>query len=269
MNNELLKMEPLLKILKSITTIFEGSNQSLSTVFPIIERAIDCLEELSDDEEFRDIYHEIIKCLLQYTINSSDGGIWILAYILTPDGIDEIRSLSNGGKRKRGNIKDFYIEKKKQSDDDIEDSFSIETIKQFYIEDSSNCDVEDIDQSEDARKYIKRSALEIEKIGKILGYNQPQIQNILSYFDAYVEGNFDEEKMPFRRNPFKNSWNWFTIKEEPGISAFADIALRLAPTPCSEASAERTISLQRMVLLKNRNRSNKDLIDARIVLMRL
>ncbi len=56
--------------------------------------------------------------------------------------------------------------------------------------------------------------------------------------------------------------------EDPLFRNFADIALRLEPTPCSEASAERAISLQRLVILKRRNKALKELIDARLIYMR-
>lgn len=44
--------------------------------------------------------------------------------------------------------------------------------------------------------------------------------------------------------------------------------MRLHCSPCSEASCERTISTQRVVLTAKRMSSNKDLLDARLTVIR-
>lgn len=45
------------------------------------------------------------------------------------------------------------------------------------------------------------------------------------------------------------------------IPPLAEIALRLQPAPASEASAERAISLQRLIMTARRNRTAPELIE--------
>ena len=61
-------------------------------------------------------------------------------------------------------------------------------------------------------------------------------------------------------------YNWDTILMDDNYKHLADVALRLRPTPASEASAERMISRERMVIVLLRNRASNDLINARIAL---
>ena len=65
-----------------------------------------------------------------------------------------------------------------------------------------------------------------------------------------------------------NLWNWENLETDDRFLEIAEIALRIRPTPASEASAERFISLQRLVILARRNRANKDLTDARMALLK-
>lgn len=65
-----------------------------------------------------------------------------------------------------------------------------------------------------------------------------------------------------------NLWNWEVLIDDRRFSEIAELALRIRPTPASEASAERYISLQRLVVLARRNRANKDLTDARMALLK-
>ena len=69
--------------------------------------------------------------------------------------------------------------------------------------------------------------------------------------------------------PHRNLYNWETISEHESYKDLADVALRLQPTPASEASAERAISLQRLVMVARRNQALQELVDARIALMRV
>ena len=47
----------------------------------------------------------------------------------------------------------------------------------------------------------------------------------------------------------------------------SEVAQRINPTPASEASAERSISLQRAIILSKRKRAYRDLVRAREILM--
>ncbi len=54
----------------------------------------------------------------------------------------------------------------------------------------------------------------------------------------------------------------------PGMRFIADLALRLEACACSEASCERCISAQRLVLTSHTLRSDKGLLEARLRLMK-
>jgi hypothetical protein len=62
-------------------------------------------------------------------------------------------------------------------------------------------------------------------------------------------------------------FNWAALRAIGGESwALAEIALRIEPTPCAEASCERVISAQRLLLTSRRMRTNPDLLNARLTL---
>ena len=67
----------------------------------------------------------------------------------------------------------------------------------------------------------------------------------------------------------KIGFSWQQIKAEyPKFAPMAVVALKLHATPCSEASCERTISTQKLILNMRRRNSSQDLLDARLKLMR-
>ena len=98
------------------------------------------------------------------------------------------------------------------------------------------------------------------------GYTNTSADTAVKMFTIYI----DEE------NPFSDCQNnsvigfsWAQIKKQySAMAPIADIALKLHSCPCSEASCERTISTQKLILSLRRQRSNRDLLDARLRLMR-
>ena len=62
---------------------------------------------------------------------------------------------------------------------------------------------------------------------------------------------------------------WENIKrKDPLWNTLSEIAMRLHCSPCSEATCERTISSQRLILTARRMNSKKQLLDARLTLLR-
>ena len=62
---------------------------------------------------------------------------------------------------------------------------------------------------------------------------------------------------------------WENIKrKDPLWNTLSEIAMRLHCSPCSEATCERTISSQRLILTARRMNSKKQLLDARLTLVR-
>ena len=62
---------------------------------------------------------------------------------------------------------------------------------------------------------------------------------------------------------------WENIKrKDPLWNTLSEIAMHLHCSPCSEATCERTISSQRLILTARRMNSKKQLLDARLTLLR-
>lgn len=82
--------------------------------------------------------------------------------------------------------------------------------------------------------------------------------------------SFVSDKDKFKDQVLENGdYMWEHIKDlNPIWNTIAEIAARLHCSPCSEASCERTISTQRLVLTARRMSSKKELLDARLILMR-
>lgn len=89
---EILDLENMLMVMKKLTLIFEDPNLSLSRAYPILESAIDALNEGEQIalETNKPFYRGVRNCLKSYTISSKEGGLWLLSYILTPEGINDI-----------------------------------------------------------------------------------------------------------------------------------------------------------------------------------
>ena len=226
------------------------------------------LELLSKNPNF---YREMHVSLKNYTISSKEGNLWLLSYILTPKGFDDITKRKNGFKRKKGTLKDFQFHSNVSSQDTDEnqnDFIRQKTIETFYQEETQQVDPTITVTKQEVKSYFKRALSGISEICDILKYSKDEKEIVEKQFDAYLLNSFKEACPNFRPTIDGNSYNWEIIMEDPLFRNFADIALRLEPTPCSEASAERAISLQRLVILKRRNKALKELIDARLIYMR-
>ena len=97
-------------------------------------------------------------------------------------------------------------------------------------------------------------------------YGAKSVVTIMKAFNAYIDSI----------NPFEDyqtddqiGFSWSQIKDAfPNIAPIAIIAMKLHSAPCSEASCERTISSQKLILNARRRNSEKDLLNARLTLMR-
>ena len=80
-NDDDFNILPMLTILKSLMLYFEKSNQPISNIFPKIKSALDAFEEIKnlfEDENTNQMYEQIIKLIKIYTLNSKEGGLWLL-----------------------------------------------------------------------------------------------------------------------------------------------------------------------------------------------
>lgn len=102
---DILDLENMLMILKKLILIFKYPNQSLSTSYKIIESALDAFEEAEYISQNSDFYRQVRNSLKAYTINSKEGGLLLLSYVLTPEGLKDINDRKNGSKRKKDHLK--------------------------------------------------------------------------------------------------------------------------------------------------------------------
>ena len=98
------------------------------------------------------------------------------------------------------------------------------------------------------------------------GVAEKSIQTVITVFNDYIRS---------RKDPFPDQhlscgdYIWDEIQERDIIWRYlGEVALRLHCSPCSEASCERTISTQRLLYTARRISSKKQLIDARLKIMR-
>jgi hypothetical protein len=102
------------------------------------------------------------------------------------------------------------------------------------------------------------------KIEKEPNFDLNMRDRYMDFFRRYLTSDYREINLsPLNEKRF----NWLALRAQGGESwPLADIALRIEPTPCAEASCERVISAQRLLLTSKRMRTNPDLLNARLTL---
>lgn len=273
--DEMLDLEVLLMVLKRLTVIFEDPNLPLSRAYPILESAIDVLTDAEENamKSNKPIYRGVRNSLKSYTISSKEGGIWLLSYLLTPKGHKDIKERKAGKQRRKGVLREFrYFTftpgSTSDSDDSQHDFVREKTYEEFYQKESDEVEEIVTVTEKEVNSYFERACSTMQNICDTLQMTKDEKDHIMRIFDAYLAEEMPDDFPQFRENLQGDSWNWKIVAEDDRVKPFADIAMRLEPTPCSEASAERAISLQRLVILKQRNKALKELIDARLVYMR-
>ena len=322
----LLQLKEVLSVLKSLINIFENEKTPHFRAFRTIEEAICALEDLEDENPFA----FCIKIqLYKYTIGSTDAGLWMLSYILTPAGRNDFSQRIN--KRtlpKNKDFKSFFNPGKIKEVEDI-DAISEASLEGFNFD---THDKETIDSSkylkppkekkgkrknaneEEEERGERKGTEEEEERGERKGIGEEedeeeeeeeestddeesieaiknsdrlcldQAQNYLSEtlehwgisekskamvmeeFNSFVRNN---EDIYSDQTLSCGDYFWENIKfKNPIWSTISEIAMRLHCSPCSEASCERTISSQRLVLTARRMNSKKQLLDARLTLLR-
>lgn len=122
---------------------------------------------------------------------------------------------------------------------------------------------------EEWRTDMSRVRVALDYIAECLEYNSDARRRLRSQFDSYIASVDNALLSQLNVLLGTNLYNWDTLITDKNYRHFADVALRLRPTPASEASAERMISRERIVIVALRNRARSDLIDARITLSSL
>ena len=269
---EIPQLFPNLMILHNIVSHFESTRTLLSQAFPTLMNAFGAFDELSD--EGNPYAQQFSASLKLKTFNCEEGGVWFLAYLLTRKGQRENRLSMLGQPMKQSHpfLNYFHIPpfaeaedpldhviENDEADSDAEDNDPIDE------DENEEATVED-DESEDLSPLLKKAKdfLRQQLINSC--YSPVTIDHLMEHFNHYL----DEEK------PFEDcitndviGFSWLQIKAEYlEFKPIAEIAMKLHSSPCSEASCERTISTQKLILNLRRRNSANDLLEARLHLMR-
>jgi hypothetical protein len=232
-----------------------------------------------------------------YTLLSIDASLWLFAYCLTRKGqADFLDRMQNPTKplKTKGFISDFFVRSKKVVDtgeiDDVLDDQVNELMEagtaealpdreapqdlhedEHRADDDPDEDVESQPLQEDELRDMKGLKpmkmiinLALDLLPRI-GCPPDEIDPSIDFLKKYLTSEFRASDLsPFDERRF----NWLALRAEDSSGKWiADLALRLEPSPCAEASCERTISSQRLILTSRSLRSKPKLLNARLTLM--
>ena len=291
------------EIFYAMIQMFEDPKCSLASVFPILKDGIDALDQLTEQNNR---YSLIFKISLErYTLESKDKGIWALAYMFTPKGREETKHLLNDRNYHRTHrlVEKFYV-KKKPRPDAIDDG--VETLIHESVSNASDIPTEDVTDDDfgiprvnidknlaalpegtiveempeptpeeledmlaspanstthEGIEYLKKALRKIGCPASLIARNE-------NAFKSYLYSITDP--FPLRVTPSGHlRYDWPLIRDNGGEWRFlADLALRLESCCAAEASCERTITAQRLILTAHTLRSDKKLLEARLTFLK-
>ena len=266
------------KIFKILIKTFENPSTPFYSVFRTLEKAVITLNHLHDAsypyiEEFK-------TNLLSQTLESDEGGLWILGHLFTANGHDDFYNRFQHEDLKPpdeplDNINIRY----EAPEDPIEQE--MEYMIEKYFETITNEEEEDapyqedddmIDEEEDyegIRKsplYINKAKISLSKLLTQEGYQRQSHKTLMKEFNAYLDA---ENPFPHERTSNDIGFSWLQIRRvHPTCAPIANIALKLLHSGISEASCERTISAQRLIFNARRRSSDTSTLEARLTIMR-
>lgn len=256
----------IVEVFRALVNILSDPKTRLSSAFPLIEGASETLEEIANQSTgLRKAFAlDAKKKLLAYTLNSKNGGLWFLAYSLTPTGLQDVL-MRNKGRKERSTSEDFKVVSKKSIKvlEDEASDYEIKQVNDQFFDCDEMPDELDIITS-NASGLIEKAVEALKYIANILDFPKTRVDNLLSSYDLFISGYITE----LIDNKTMDLFNWTTLVEKEELSDLADIALRLEPATCSEASAERAISCQRLIMEPRRDTAKQELRDARLIYMR-
>jgi hypothetical protein len=231
-----------------------------------------------------------------YTISLVDGPLWLFTYIFTPIGHEDIRERLNNPsiqRQTKGFLKEFYVP---NADEDESELFDVldEAVDTAVNEDivANNLPIENAAEpfsQTDLENLVARNKRDLPLLDAFNSSDtRPPIAKLediflqllprtkcdpnntsmyLDYFRKYLASDYrrvDLSPLDCKR------FNWVTLRAKGEEKwPLADLAMRIEPNPCAEASCERVISVQRLLLTSKRMRTNPDLLDARLILKSL
>ena len=270
----------------------------------MIRDAISVLENYSNEGNIFALDFQV--ALEKYTINSKDNGIWALAYMYTLKGRKECKAIlinSRNPTKQKPAANQFYVKKGKGKDaiDEEIDELLSEKISdisdiptEFVLEnDFGNINVDPasildrppagtiIEEEpeisiDDFEEILRRGSEEwsssalnfLEKALIKIGCPDTLITKQRTEFSKFLYAN--SEMFPMKETLTGHiRYDWALVRHSNGEWRFlADLGLRLESIVAAEASCERTITAQRMILTAHTLRSDKKLLEARLRLLK-
>ena len=136
------------------------------------------------------------------------------------------------------------------------------------IDDPERPDQMRILQTDLWNEYMIEVDAAVDFIAACMCLNDKATERLKEQFDAFLSDAVSKSLgKKLRELTDVGYYNWESLLKYEEYRLLADLALRLRPTPASEASAERAISRERLIVVSRRNRAKSPLIDARVVIM--
>ena len=283
-------LKNFLGILRTLIARFESASSSVTEVYPIIDATINSLlfwKDLRDgddlDEDWTQTFSTMAQCLQSYFLQQQHTGLLVLSYILTPNG----RKAFTGQTSQTRIIlpKEFRVHEERVDDEpdqqeldevfmEMEPGLSVrQSKKEKILLEQVNAvtvpegEVEVDDNGQDGgqtSEALTQAYDALRFVANLVGVNE---KNALTAFDAYLDPNNYLLREHLRESIDGRWFNWNYMQTIGGFAELSEIAQRIMPTPASEASAERSISLQRAIILAKRNKAYRDLVRSREILM--
>ena len=159
---------------------------------------------------------------------------------------------------------DISFEDDDESDDDFNEESFIEDDEEdddFFSDSEDEYFIKKAKPFKDYRQCAKQKLKEILNHWEL---SKDDITIIVRKFNEYIDAS-EEELEDYKTSD--NDYSWVQVRfEVEGFREIADIALRLLSSAVSEACCERTIKIQRLIHNERRLRSEKLLLDARLIL---
>ena len=296
--DKLQNMKILIGALRTLIARFESATCSVTEVYPAISATINSLylwRSLKGGEllslSWEGVFQEMADHLKEYFLDRPHAGLLILSHILTPQG----RRAFLEAKDQRHVIlpRNFRFQEvtadvdlvSQEVDELLEEGDSKITISASEKEKelmnhilAVACDPDDEDSNEDEGDTEENAdgpqvnltdalAKAYKALKVVCEITSIDTKNTLKAFDAFLEVDNYLLREHLRESVDGRWFNWHYMEQIPGFTELSEVAQRIIPTPASEASAERSISLQRAIILSKRKRAYRDLVRSREILM--
>ena len=266
---EIENISKILQIFKKLISIFEDPSTCFCKAFYFLSQGIKTLEDLSNDIPYSKKFSQKLK---EYTLQSNDGGLWILAYLFTLQGHSDFYEKIN--KLQQTHDPQYLSQdppRNYQPEDPLQTTTDEIISEEFeYFQNEEQIDEEEIadleQQSANFTTHLDSAKGKLKEILKLYNYNDNSIKTMLRYFNNYID---EKEPFPNFRTADLIGFSWKQIGAQcPNYEPIARVAMVLLASGVSEASCERTISAQRLIATCRRRNASKLTLDARLRIMR-